>query len=272
MGGWFETAAVLLTVVFAAYLGRWFSRLKTPHWGWGYVISLSLIAFLLISAHLRIRLSLPILAWATVGRARFVIVGIAVAMGSLTLVGRLTKPIERVIVLVMTLSIILWASIMPFLVPTLIKNELTNIKTRLDSDNICVQSTDYTCGPAAAVTALRLFGLPAQEGELAILSHTSPVTGTLPWDLYKAIQNRYPSANIDCRLRQFDSVNQLRDADATLVVVNDSLLLDHCVVVLDVGDKFITIADPAVGRYKLTRKTFENIWRFYGITLKRNPS
>jgi hypothetical protein len=272
MGGWFETVAVLLTVIFAALIGRRFSRLKTPHWGWGYVISLLLIVFLLISARLSFRLSLPILAWATVGRARFVSIGIAVALGAYTLIGRLTKPVERVIVMSMTLCIILWASIMPFLVPALIKNELTNLQTRFDGDNVCVQSTDYTCGPAAAVTALRRFGLPAQEGELAILSHTSPVTGTLPWDLYKAIQNLYPGAGIDCRLRRFDSVNQLRDADATLVVVNDSFLLDHCVVVLDVDDIFITIADPAVGRYKLTRKTFENIWRFYGITLKRNPS
>jgi hypothetical protein len=272
MGGWFETVAVLLIIVFAAFIGRWFSRLKTPHWSWGYAIALSLIAFLLISAHLRIRLSLPILAWATVGRARFVIIGIAVAMGSLTLIGRITKTIERVIVLTMTLGIIIWASIMPFLVPALIKTELTNLQTRLDPDNICVQSTNYTCGPAAAVTALRRFGLPAQEGELAILSHTSPVTGTLPWDLYKAIQNRYPGAGLDCRLRRFDSVNQLRDVDATLVVVNDSFLLDHCVVVLDVGDTFITIADPAVGCYKMSHKSFKNIWRFYGITLKRNPS
>ena len=272
MGGWFETALVLLTVVFAALMGRWFSRLKTPHWVMGYAISLLLIAFLLISSDLRIRLSLPVLAWATAGRARFVIIGIAVAMGACTLIGRLTKPVERVIILCMTLSIILWASIMPFLVPAIIKNELNNLQTRLDADNICVQSTDYTCGPAAAVTALRRFGLPAQEGELAILSHTSPVTGTLPWDLYKAIQNRYPSAGLDCRLRRFDSVNQLRDADATLVVVNDSLLLDHCVVVLDVGDTFVTIADPAIGRYRLSRKSFENIWRFYGITLKHNPS
>lgn len=272
MGGWFETALVLLTVVFAALIGRGFSRLKTPHWGWGYVISLLLIAFLLISAHLNFRLSLPILAWATAGRARFVILGIAVTMGSLTLVGRLTKTVEKVIVIAMALCITIWASIMPFLVPALIKNELTNLQTRFNSENICVQSTDYTCGPAAAVTALRRFGLPAQEGELAILSHTSPVTGTLPWNLYKAIQNRYPGEGLDCRLRRFDSVDQLRDADATLVVINDSLLLDHCVVVLDVGDIFITIADPAIGRYKLSRKTFENIWRFYGITLKQNPS
>jgi hypothetical protein len=272
MGGFFETFVVLLIVASAAFLGRWFSRLKAPHWIWGYVISLSLIVFLLISSHLGIRMTLPLLAWATVGRARFVIVGIAVAIGSLTLVGRLPKPVERIIVMAMALSLILWASIMPFLVPTLIKNELTNLKTRFDVDNICVQSTDYTCGPAAAVTALRLFGLPAQEGELAVLSHTSPVTGTLPWDLYKAIQNRYSTAGIDCRLRQFDSVSQLRDADATLVVINDSFMLDHCVVVLDVGDNFVTIADPAIGMYRLPLKSFKNVWRFYGITLKRSHS
>ena len=143
MGGWFETTLVLLTVIFAALIGRRFSRLKTPHWGWGYVISLLIIAFLLISAHFSFRLSLPILAWATVGRARFVILGIAVALGSYTLIGRLTKPVEKVIVIAMTLCIIIWASIMPFLVPALIKNELPNLQTRFDSDNICLISSIF---------------------------------------------------------------------------------------------------------------------------------
>jgi predicted double-glycine peptidase len=50
---------------------------------------------------------------------------------------------------------------LPFLVPALIKERLSNLTTRLDSNGICYQSTDYTCGPAAAVTALRRLGLQA---------------------------------------------------------------------------------------------------------------
>jgi hypothetical protein len=33
--------------------------------------------------------------------------------------------------------------------------ELAALTTRLDADGVCRQSNHYTCGPAAAVTALR---------------------------------------------------------------------------------------------------------------------
>jgi hypothetical protein len=57
---------------------------------------------------------------------------------------------------------------------------------RVDGDGVCRQSSHYTCGPASAVTVLRKLGLPAEEGEIAILSHTSALTGTEPDVLAKA--------------------------------------------------------------------------------------
>jgi predicted double-glycine peptidase len=94
--------------------------------------------------------------------------------------------------------------------------------------------------------------------------------GTLPWCLYKAIQQRYAAEGVDCQLRRFDSVNQLRDADVTLVVIRDGFMLDHCVAVLEVGNETVTIGDPMLGRMSLSIKDFEGIWRFYGIALKHD--
>ena len=51
-----------------------------------------------------------------------------------------------------------------------------------------MQSNGYNCGPAAAVTALRRLGLPAEEGELAILAHTSSAAGTSCDTLCTAIE------------------------------------------------------------------------------------
>jgi hypothetical protein len=115
-------------------------------------------------------------------------------------------------------------------------------------------------------------GLPAQEGEIAILSHTSPVTGTLPWCLYRAIQDRYGAQGLNCQFRRFDSVSQLREADVTLAVVRDAFLLDHCVAVLEVDDETVTIGDPVLGRVRMSHKNFKDVWRFYGIALKHNPT
>jgi predicted double-glycine peptidase len=270
MGGWFETAGVILIVVLGAIIGRICSRLRHPHWGWGYFVPLSLILFLIFTGHPGLKVTLPVLAWATAGRARFVIIGFAVTMGCFTLIGRLKKRLEKAVVCAVMLAIVAWVSVMPFAVPALIKNDLRALKTKIDDDNLCFQSTDFTCGPAAAVTALRRLGLTAQEGEIAVLAHTSPAVGTLPWSLYKAIKNQYTAQGIDCELRRFDSVNQLSEADATLAVVKDAFLVDHCVAVLEVDKDYVTIADPVLGRQKLSHKAFETMWRFYGITLKQN--
>jgi hypothetical protein len=272
MGGWFETAGVILIVVLGATAGRAFSRLKNPHWGWGYCVSLALIALVLAATYVSSKAFVPVLIWISGGRMRFVIIGLAVAMGSTTLLGRLKNRIEKVVVFVLMTAVLIWGTVLPFFIPVLIRKDLTNLRTKMNADNICVQSTNYTCGPAAAVTALRRIGLTAQEGEIAILSHTSPVVGTLPWCLYRAIQQRYAAQGIECQLRHFNSVGELRGQDVTLVVVRDAFLLDHCVAVLEVGDETVTIADPSLGRQKMSHKEFEDVWRFYGITLKNGSA
>ena len=270
MGGWFETAVVIITLLLGAWSGRFFSRLKNFQWCWGYILPLALITFVIVSTYISLRIFIPPLAWIAGGRIRFVIVGLAAAMGAMTLLGRIKRPLEKAVVLALTTAVIIYSSVLPFLVPALIQNDLSNLKTRFDTDNICSQSTDFTCGPAAAVTALRRLGLPAQEGELAVLSHASPVSGTMPWCLYKAIQNRYSADGLHCQIRYFDSVSQLRDEKVTLVVVKDAFLLDHCVAVLDVGDDTVTLGDPVLGQIKMSHKAFADVWRFYGITLNRS--
>ncbi|MBN2020821.1 MAG: hypothetical protein JW749_11430 [Sedimentisphaerales bacterium] len=272
MGGWLETVLVVFVILSGALFGRSFSRLKYPRWCWGYFIPLALVALLLITTYISLKTFIPPIVWFSGGRIRFVIIGFSSAMGAMTLFGRLRNRIEKAVVLTLTAAAIIWASILPFLVPALIQNELTGLQTKIDSDNICSQSTDFTCGPAAAVTALRQLGLSAQEGEIAVLSHASPISGTMPWCLYKALQNRYSDVGLDCRLQRFDSIDQLRNAPVTLAVVKDAFMLDHCVAVLDVEDDTVTIGDPILGRIKMTRKAFAGVWRFYGIVLKHNPS
>jgi predicted double-glycine peptidase len=268
MGGWFETAGVILAVIAGVAGGRAFSRLKNPHWVYGYLLSLALIGLLLFSAHVNTRTFAPVFAWVSGGRVRFILIGLAATMGSMTLLGRLKRPFEKAVVFAMMIGVVIWGSVLPFFMPVLLRENLASLQTKMDADNVCVQSTNYTCGPAAAVTALRRLGLTAQEGEIAILSHSSPIAGTLPWCLYKAIQNRYASEGLDCQFRRFDSVSQLREADVTLVVVKDAFLLDHCVAVIEVGDETVTIADPVRGQTKMSYKDFEDVWRFYGIALK----
>ncbi len=193
-------------------------------------------------------------------------------MGLTVPLSRLPRKCERILVCILMAVVVTWVSVLPFLVPALIKNHLSNIKTRLNSSGICFQTTDYTCGPAAAVTALGRLGLSAHEGEIAVLSHTSPIAGTLPTCLSSALQRRYGPVGLKCRYRRFDSIEQLRNAGLTLAMVRDAFLLDHCLAVLEVSDHTITVADPVAGTKLMSHEQFEKIWRFSGIVLERDQT
>jgi len=269
---WFETIGVVFVAFVGVVFGRLFSRLKKPYWTLGYFLPLLLILSLVIARYNNLfTLTLPCL-WLTAGRIKFVILSLTVTMGLVTVLSRLPRRLERVLVSILITVVVIWFSILPFVVPILVKDHLSNLRTMVDSNGICFQTTAYTCAPAAAVTALRKLGLPAQEGELAVLSHTSPFTGTLPWCLYTALQNRYRADGLECQYRIFDSTAQLKDAGVILAVVKDAFLLDHCVAIIDVSDKIITVADPVMGRILMPHEQFEKIWRFSGIVLKRNTT
>jgi len=271
MNPWLENIAVVLVAVSGVALGKVFSSFRRPCWTLGYFAPLMLIAMLVIPTCANSLAFLPPFVWFT-GRIKFVILCLAVTMGLTTPLSRLPRKCEKVMICILMVVVVTWFSLFPFLVPTLIKGHLLNLKTRVDCNGICLQTTDFTCAPAAAVTALTKLGLPAQEGQIAVLSHSSPVTGTLPRCLYAALRNRYSAQGLKCQYRHFDSLDQLRNAGITLAVVRDTLLTDHCVTVLEVSDRIVTVADPVSGKMSISHKQFEKIWRFSGIVLKRDST
>jgi len=272
MNPWLETIGVVLVALLGILLGRFFSSLRRPHWTLGYFLSFLLIATLVIIKCDNSLAFVPPFSWIATGRVKFVILSLAVTMGLTTPLSRLPRKCEKFTICTLMTVVVVWFSVLPFLVPVLIRDQLLRLQTRIDSDGICFQSTDYTCGPAAAVTALRKLGLQANEGEIAVLSHTSPVAGTLPWCLYTALQNRYGAAGLKCQYRYFDSIIQLKNAGITLAVVRDEFLSDHCVAVLEVSDQMVCVADPVAGRRLMSHSQFEKTWRFSGITLKRDSA
>jgi len=271
MNPWLETIGIIFVAVSGIVLGRIFSGLRRPFWTLGYLVSLALIAMLVAPRFANSLAFVPPFYW-LMGRAKFVILCLAVTMGITTPLSRLPRKREKFIVCTLMAVVVIWFSVLPFLVPALIKNHLSNLKTRVDSKGICFQTTDYTCGPAAAVTALRKLGLHAQEGQIAVLSHSSPVAGTLPGCLYTALRNQYGTDGLRCQYRHFRSLAELSEAGITLVMVKETFLSDHCVVVLEVSDGMVVVADPVSGRMSMSHNQFEKIWRFSGIVLKRDST
>ena len=270
MNPWFETTGVVLVAVLGIFLGRIFSGFRRPYWTLGYFLPCILIAMLLlVRCNSALNFVWPF-SWITTGRVRFFSLSLAVSMGLTVPLSRLPRKCEKLLVCIVMALFVTWFSVLPFLIPALIKDRLSNLKTRLDSNGVCLQTTDYTCGPAAAVTALGKLGFSAEEGEIAVLSYSSPVIGTLPAFLCSALQNRYGAEGLKCRYRRFDSLDQLRDAGVTLAMVKDAFLLDHCLTVLKVSNNTITVADPVTGTRFMPLEQFEKIWRFSGIVLERD--
>jgi predicted double-glycine peptidase len=270
MNPWLETLCVILVALGGIWLGKKASRLPSPLWIYTLGLPICLLSLLIVASSTSLLDLTRPLFFITAGRTKYVILSFAITFGLITPLSRLPYKVERAAVWVLMLLFVTGFSVLPFLVPALISDNLAGIETRVDADGICYQSTSYTCGPAAAVTALRKLGFPAQEGEIAVLARTNPLTGTLLWTLYSALKQRYADQGLQCRFRTFDSIAQLRNAGITLVSVREATLLDHCVAVLAVSDTLVTIADPATGIEVLSHGQFERKWHSCGIVVGRN--
>jgi len=256
--------------VFGVFAGRACSRFRKTWWVLGYILPSVLIAMLAMVRFNNTLYFVSPFSWIAVGRIRYVVLSLAVSMGLTVPLSRLPYKFEKLVVCILMAGFVTWFSVLPFLVPALIKDRLSNLQTKFDINGICRQTTYYTCGPAAAVTALGRLGLRADEGELAVLSYSSPVTGTLPACLSSALQDRYSAEGLSCRYRSFDSIAQLKNAGITLALVKDAFMIDHCLAILEISDDVVTVADPVTGTRLIPYEEFEKIWRFSGIVLQRN--
>jgi hypothetical protein len=182
---------------------------------------------------------------------------------------KLPKRRDRIAVSVLMACVVAMTSVWPFLAPAFNRNYLANLQTRMGTDGVCLQNTDYTCGPASAVTALRKLGFRADEGEIAFLAHTSSATGTPPDILAQVLQKRYANEGLVCQYRAFKSMAELRHSGLTLAVIKFGFMVDHYVTVLEVNDQEITVGDPLNGLTKLSAADFKNDWRFVGVVLRR---
>ena len=205
------------------------------------------------------------------GLKKFAILGFVAAMILATLAPRLPRKQDRVAMIILLVAVVFCLTAWPFLTPGFNRNELGHLSTHIDADGVCRQSTDYTCGPAAAVTALHQLGFPAEEGKIAILSRTSSATGTPPDILAEVLRNYYGKEGLVVAYRPFKSISELKQAGLTLAVIKFTFMVDHYVTVLDVTNSEVIVGDPLSGLRKIPCDDFRREWRFVGIVLKRQP-
>ena len=269
MQPWFETLGVLILADLGVVIGLLTRKLKKHLWLLCYLPPLLLIILIALTRHFYWLGFYPPFSWVSDGRREFVIFAFSIPMLFGTLIPRLSVLRQKIVLIVFVMIASVVFFVIPFTSPILVRDELEKIVTEFSYDGICIQSTDYTCGPAAAVTALSQFGILADEGELAINAYTTPHTGTSDDLLKAAIEKLYSSDGVTCTYRKFESIADLKQSCPVIAVTKYSFLIDHYVTVLEVTDYKVIIANPSTGRELLTYEQFEEIWRSVGIVVER---
>jgi hypothetical protein len=266
---WLETLGAILLAAIGVVLGRLCSRLPGRWWMIGYFFPLVLVVLMGLPNWIDQMLFIPPSSWLTAGRTEYVLAGIIATWLLTTPLSRLPRLETRRLVVALMVTVVFTSSVMAFLAPALIRNQMLALKTRIDKDGVCLQSNGYNCGPASAVTALRRLGLPAEEGQLAILAHTSPISGTPPDILAETLQQRYQKDGLAGEFRFFKKVSDLKGAGEVLAIIKFTFFINHYVAVLEVTDKEITVGDPLNGRATYSHEEFAKKWLHCGVVLTR---
>lgn len=266
---WLETCGVVLVAIIGIVLGRWASCRSTSARVFAMSASFAVVILILISRQGSLWQTFPFLCPIAASRLRFVLLAFAVTLGLTAPLSQLRSFISRFVTCLMMSFFIAILVSLPFLGPALIQSDLAASRTRMDTDGVCRQSQPFTCGPAAAVTALNRFGITATEGDLAVNARTSPIIGTSPWDLYQTLKANYASEGIEYSFLYMNSIDQIPADSVLLAVVRDAPATDHCVAVLGVHENTVTIADPMAGLINMPRESFTHLWRNCGILLQR---
>jgi len=180
---------------------------------------------------------------------------------------RSEETMSQIAFFILVSAAVLYESIVPFLLPVYLHEELAALHTTIDDDGVCRQTTTYTCGPAAAVTALRSLGITANEGDLAVLMHTSPLVGTPPDVLADSLEDHYANQGLRANYQKFDDIDALATRVPVLAITKLLAVEDHYVVVLQVARSGVLIADPAQGKVFVPRPEFQQNWRNVGVAL-----
>jgi hypothetical protein len=269
MNLWLAAFVALLCALAGVALGRWFSRLRRPYWTIGYFIPLTLVFIYALAFRFPTLMFTPPFSWIMIGIKKFAAFGFIATLVLTTPLSRVPQKRNRVMIATLMAFVVFFMAIWPFLAPMVDRGQLSRLQTKMDQDGICLQSTDYTCGPAAAVTALRKLGLAADEGQIAILSCTSFQEGT-PLDmLADGLQNEYGKDGLSVKCRVFKNILELKQAGLTLAVIKYGFMVDHWVTVLEVTDSEVVVGDPLGGLERLSYDEFSKKWRLIGIVLQR---
>jgi len=165
------------------------------------------------------------------------------------------------------LSLILWVSGTDRLLATA-RFDPSSMDGRIDESGVCRQTTDYTCGAAAAATLLHRYGIESDEREMAEHCWTNSLTGTDELCVARGLRRKLAGTGLEPRLSVATWDELVAWGGPAAVTVKFELFVDHWVVVLSVVGDRVEIGDPIDGRLVIPKESFLEMWRGRMVTLR----
>jgi len=136
---------------------------------------------------------------------------------------------------------------------------MSGVGARADNRYLVTQSTPSDCGPAALATLLRYYlGVPATEKEMERLTGVTLTNGTTLLGLEKAATAKNCAA--DSFRMTYATLQQQLETYAAPVIVRVLNPQPHFAVVLEAGEQYVFLADPAIGNIVLRKSDFLKRW------------
>ena len=129
---------------------------------------------------------------------------------------------------------------------------------RADADHHCVQTTHYTCAPAACVSLLSYWNIDATEGEMVRLCLTRKNGGTTLFNIYRGLVMKTRGSDLRVKLMETD-LDTLAEIGKPAIIGTD-----HAVTI-NFTDKGIVVHNPLNKKpVVMTREAFLKTSQFNG--------
>ena len=156
------------------------------------------------------------------------------------------------------LILLIIAVSIPYLKPVLAPLDYESLDNNC-INNIFLQTSSATCGPACAATILRYYGIPAAEQEIARECYTY-IGGTEVWYIARALRKR----GLTC---QFQIQKEKPFTLPYPAIAGIDIGAGHFITILEKKDDSYAIGDPIVGRKIIEESDIRDRINFTGFFL-----
>ena len=133
-------------------------------------------------------------------------------------------------------------------------------ETRISSDGVILQTTPYTCVPAAGANIAAILGVHTTEGKLVELFHTTR-DGTFPAQVLRGMKELGISGR---KVTDYNGIRALRPP-AMLFIFGDT----HAVVYAGMSGGRAEIWNPSVGKALLPEWRLGQMWEGHALEFQR---